>query len=49
MQASRSIELDDSARNSFRSDDEYATEVDIGLPHLLSANQLLDSVCSFMP
>ncbi|KAL1822440.1 hypothetical protein ACET3Z_009218 [Daucus carota] len=43
-EASRSIELDDSARNSFRSDDEYATEVDIGLPHLLSANQLLDSV-----
>ncbi|KAL8125471.1 protein SEMI-ROLLED LEAF 2-like [Apium graveolens] len=39
-----SQELDDSLQNSFGSHDTYATEVDIELPNLLSANQLLDSV-----
>lgn len=47
MQASQ--ELDDSLQDSFGSHDKYDTEVDIELPNLLSANQLLDSVCSSMP
>lgn len=47
MQVSPHISMDDSLQDSFRSDDINDTEMAMELPGLLSANQLLDSVCTF--